>query len=94
MWCDCPEAIAMRQVDSKRTTLKPSFSLYTLGSTPIPWVQLPYLGFNPHTLGSTPIPWVQLGLPYLQIQKRGHFGREGGGVSYFTSELFVWMENH
>ena len=33
-----------------------------------------------------------LGLPYLQIQKRGHFekGRGGGGVvAYFTSELFV-----
>ena len=33
-----------------------------------------------------------VGLPYLQIQKRGHFGRGGGGgvgVSYFTSGLFV-----
>ena len=30
-----------------------------------------------------------LGLPYLQIQKRGHFGkRGGGGVSYFTNEFF------
>ena len=32
--------------------------------------------------------WFILGLPYLQIQKRGHFGW-GEGVSYFTSEFFV-----
>ena len=31
-----------------------------------------------------------LGLPYLQIQKREHFGRGLGGVSYFTSEFFVF----
>ena len=33
-----------------------------------------------------------IGLSYLQIQKRGHSGRGGGGdvgVSYFTSKLFV-----